>query len=204
MFCCNCHRPLERAHPRAIELEPTARPLWDKVIAFEAELRAAMHVKVPDQFRFNNTSARQLLEETSHICLLLARCHARPAMRWLMFDRFTIPALALEQYCVGLLPYELLLALADLPLRRCLQAICAAILNKNFDTGESLAVNSPAPPIDRSRGWLEALHSITLLKAGSIPRDPPDLTAKRGSGNARKIPQDHKARRRLKVRAHEH
>lgn len=134
MFCTNCHRPLERAHPKALKVETAARPFWDKIAAFEAALRGALAGKVPDQFRFNNTSARQLLEETSEICLLLGRCHARLGLRDLLFERFASPALTLSEDCYQDLPFEMPLALAELPLRRSLLAICAAILDSGFDT----------------------------------------------------------------------
>jgi len=135
MFCNNCHRSLERAHPKALEVEVVARPFWDKIAAFEAALRGALGGKVPNQFRFNNTSARQLLEETSELCLLLSRCHARLALRDLLFERFASPALTLSQDCYQDLPYEMPLALAEVPLRRCVLAICAAILDSSFETG---------------------------------------------------------------------
>lgn len=135
MFCNNCHRPLERAHPKALEVEAAARPFWDKAAVFEAELRGALAANVPDQFRFNNTSARQLLEETSQICLLLGRCHARLGLRDLLFERFANPALTLSQDCYQDLPFEMPLALAEVPMRRSLLAICAAILDSGFDTG---------------------------------------------------------------------
>lgn len=133
MFCNNCHRPLERAHPKALEVEGAARPFWDKIAAFEATLRGGLGGKVPNQFRFSNTSARQLLEATSRICCLLSRCRARRGLRDLLFERFANPALTLSEDCYQDLPFEMPLALAELPLRRSLLAICAAILDSGFD-----------------------------------------------------------------------
>lgn len=86
MYCTHCHRGLERAHPKALEIAAVAQPIWDMIATFEAALRGALTGRVPDQFRFNNTSADQLLQETAQICFLFARtdvrshdCHPR---RW--------------------------------------------------------------------------------------------------------------------------
>lgn len=145
MFCCNCHRPLERAHPKALELEPPERRMWDKIAAFEAQMRRALAGQVPDQTRINNTSATQLLGETVRICLLLASCNARHAWHDLLYGRFANDTLTLGQECFSHLDCAMPLALADLPLRRCLLAICAAILDPEFGS----AVNDPgqATPI---------------------------------------------------------
>lgn len=144
MFCCNCHRSLERANPMALALEPTARAMWDKIAAFEGQLRSALVGQLPDQFRFPCTSATQLLRETVRICVLLARCSARRAWHDLLYDRFANDTLTLGQPCFSYLDCAMPLALADLPLRRCLLAICAAILDHDFEpTGASIQASSP-------------------------------------------------------------
>lgn len=67
LCCIRCRRGLERAHPRALELEPAAQPIWINIVAFEAALRGALRGKVPDQFRFNDTSAGQLLKDPQNL-----------------------------------------------------------------------------------------------------------------------------------------
>lgn len=135
MCCARCHRRLERANPRALELEPAAHSLWKMIAGFEAALRDALTGKVPDQFRFNDTSASQLLDETSTICLLLARARRRAGLRDELFDRFAKPALTLEDACPDEPSCEMPLALASPSLRRCLIAICAAMLDANWRNG---------------------------------------------------------------------
>lgn len=144
MFCCNCHRSLERANPKALELEPTARGMWGRIASFEAQLRRALAGQVPNQFRFNNTSATQLLGETVRICVLLACCSARRAWHDLLYERFANDTLTLGQVCSDYLDCAMPLALADLPLRRCLLAISAAILDRGFEPiGASSQVSLP-------------------------------------------------------------
>lgn len=132
MCCTHCRRGLERAHPKALELEPAAQPIWIMIAAFEAALRGALTGKVPDQFRFNDTSASQLLEETSTICILLAKARSRLGLRDGLFDRFATPALTIGHLCPDEPSSEMPLALASPSLRRCLIAICAAILDPDY------------------------------------------------------------------------
>ncbi|MEZ0136107.1 MULTISPECIES: hypothetical protein [Novosphingobium] len=102
------------------------------IAAFEAALRGALTGKVPDQFRFNDTSASQLLEETSTICILLAKARSRLGLRDGLFDRFATPALTIGHLCPDEPSSEMPLALASPSLRRCLIAICAAILDPDY------------------------------------------------------------------------
>ena len=129
MCCGRCHRGLERAHPKALELEPAAQPLWVMIAAFEAALRGVLTGRVPDQFRFNDTSAAQLLEETSIICVLFASAHRHLGLRDGLFDRLATPALTLGHFCPDEPSSEMPLALASPPPRRCMIATCAAILD---------------------------------------------------------------------------
>ncbi|WP_404478507.1 hypothetical protein [Novosphingobium sp. BL-52-GroH] len=106
------------------------------IAGFEAALRDALTGKVPDQFRFNDTTAPQLLDETSTICLLLARARRRAGLRDELFDRFATPALTLEDACPDEPSCEMPLALASPSLRRCLIAICAAMLDADYGATE--------------------------------------------------------------------
>ncbi|MBV1692569.1 TniQ family protein [Novosphingobium sp. G106] len=73
MLCAECWRPLERSLPEVLHASKELRDCWDCVIAFEAEVQTALRGRTPDQFRFNFTSASQLLNEVRDICGLLAR-----------------------------------------------------------------------------------------------------------------------------------
>ena len=84
MVCEDCWRPLERAVPEALTAERKITVCWGRVIELETEVATALSGKTPDQFRFNFTSANQLLNEVRDICELLAcshRCFARRTCR---------------------------------------------------------------------------------------------------------------------------
>lgn len=156
LCCIRCRRGLERAHPRALELEPAAQPIWINIVAFEAALRGALRGKVPDQFRFNDTSAGQLLEESARICLLFARAHRRWRLRDKLLHRFAAPVLTLDNVCPNEPSCEMPLALASPSMRRCLIAICAAMLDADCDP---TVRNEDEPVVDV---WARMVDSIAL------------------------------------------
>ncbi|MBV1692402.1 TniQ family protein [Novosphingobium sp. G106] len=69
--CAECWHPLDQATPCALTCADEYRDQWDCVTAFEAELHAALRGRTPDQFRFNFTSACQLINEVRDICSVL-------------------------------------------------------------------------------------------------------------------------------------
>ncbi|WP_225207635.1 TniQ family protein [Novosphingobium huizhouense] len=71
MFCKECWHPLDQAIPDAFAYADGYRNQWDCVAAFEAEVHVALRGRTPDQFRFNFTSASQLINEVRDICGLL-------------------------------------------------------------------------------------------------------------------------------------
>ena len=71
MLCMECWRPLDQTTPNAFVFAEEYHQQWNCVVDFEAELQAALRGKTPDQFRFNFTSARQLVDEVRDIAKLL-------------------------------------------------------------------------------------------------------------------------------------
>lgn len=167
MCCARCRRGLERANAKALELEPAAHSLWKMIATFEAALRDALKGKLPDQFRFNHTSASQLLGETSTICLLLARARRRAGLRDEFFDRFATPALTLEDSYPDEPSCEMPLALANPPLRRCLIAICAAMLDANYGATGLCHGKLAADIWSRTVGSMALQHFIQNRRACS-------------------------------------
>jgi hypothetical protein len=70
MICDACWQPMERTSAPAIYAGKDALLCWDHVIAFEQQCIGAIKGRTPDQFRFNFTSADQLLNEVRGICRL--------------------------------------------------------------------------------------------------------------------------------------
>ena len=154
MVCEDCWRPLERAVPEALTAERKITVCWGRVIELETEVATALSGKTPDQFRFNFTSANQLLNEVRDICELLAgshRCFARTDMP---LNGFACPAMTPGRMPVQFLPNEtpFPLAIADMPLRRCLLATATALIDPRPETG--CALLGPDAPGPSRRCWL--------------------------------------------------
>lgn len=140
MVCPECWRPLERAVPAALTAERETRDCWGHIIELEGEIAAALRGKTPDQFLLNLTSADQLLNEVSDICQLLAGNHQCFARTDVPLNGFACPAMT-----PGRLPLEFLpidapfpLAIANVPLRRCLLAAVTALIDPRPETGRAL------------------------------------------------------------------
>lgn len=72
LICTECWTPLERAARQALLANDDVRNCWDIIINFETQLLIALQGKTPDQFRFNFTSASQLVNQVRDICTLLS------------------------------------------------------------------------------------------------------------------------------------
>ncbi|WP_313803162.1 TniQ family protein [Sphingobium sp.] len=152
MICNACWRPLERASVSTLDAEKAARVCWDHVIAFEQQLMGAMAGKTPDQFRFNFTSASQLLEQVRDICSLLTRaplghdcwgCRTRAiGLNDIACDAMT-PGRRGDRFLSYDAPSPL--ATASPLLRRCLLAAAYAIVDP--DPGTSAALFGPDAPL---------------------------------------------------------
>ncbi len=149
LMCRDCWRPLERACPLNVTVAKIQHS-WKHVIAFERELQRATEGKMPDQFRFNNTSAKQLLAEVQDICQLL---FSEP--NWLQgghseINRFDCPDLnpwhKPYQCIVYRRPYPL--ATARPVLRRALLAALAAILDPRIEVTQELFGHDRGPAIN--------------------------------------------------------
>lgn len=147
MFCAECWRPLEQSLPAVLSVKDDVRNCWNLVIGFETEVLAALSGRTPDQFRFNFTSASQLLNQVRDICRLLARNHWGYTRSNIPLNAFVSPAMT-----PGRLRPEFLesdasypLAVASISKRRCLLAAACAILDPRVETGSAL-FDAAAPP----------------------------------------------------------
>ncbi len=152
MICGACWRPLERASVSTLDAEKAARACWDHAITFELQLMGAMAGKTPDQFRFNFTSASQLLDQVRDICSLLTRSppghdHWGGRTRAIALNDFACDAITPGMRDYRFLSYDEPnpLATATPLLRRCLLAAAHAIIDS--DPGTTTALFGPdAPP----------------------------------------------------------
>lgn len=150
LFCDACWRPLERALPAVLRAGSDIRECWDRVIAFEAQVLASTKGRLPDQFRFNFTSASQLLTEVTEICRLLMRHRWSNGMSHIPLNSLNCSAMtpgrARPDYLSSNSPYPL--AVAGVGLRRGLLAAAAAIIDPSCEMGGVLFGKGDPPAID--------------------------------------------------------
>lgn len=146
LICTECWRSLERANHHALSASDEVQNAWDRVIEFETQLLVALRGKTPDQFKFNFTSASQLVHQVRDICHLLTH------LQWPCspFDRryspydiaindFVCSASILGQlqpkfrFSTNLFP----LSNAYMTKRRCMLAATSAIIDPNPETGNA-------------------------------------------------------------------
>lgn len=155
MICTACWQPLERASVSTLDAEKKARVCWDHVIGFEQPLMGAMAGKTPDQFRFNFTSASQLLDQVRDICSLLTRAprgHDDWAgkTRAIALNDFLCDAMAPSTGGDPFLSYDAPnpLTTATPLLRRSLLAAAYAIIDADPGTSTALFGPDASPAID--------------------------------------------------------
>ncbi|MCZ4344324.1 TniQ family protein [Sphingomonadaceae bacterium G21617-S1] len=140
MICQDCWRPLERSAPETLAADRNTAECWDSVIALETEVAAALKGRTPDQFRFNFTSADQLVNEVRDLSQLLAGNHRRLARTDSPLNDFPCPAMTRgriqPEYGSSNVPFPL--AVAPLPMRRCLLAVANAIIDPRIEIGSVL------------------------------------------------------------------
>ena len=150
LLCLGCWRPLERALPATLACQPAAQECWDCVIAFEAELLSAVQGRTPNQFRFNFTSANQLINAVRDICRLLTRRRPTHARSEIALNRFINPNLSPDRMPVDCPPIDATfpLATASLTQRRALLAAAAAIIDPLPSVGKTLFGQDSGVAID--------------------------------------------------------
>jgi hypothetical protein len=140
MVCQDCCRPLERSAPEALAADRSTADCWDSVIALEVEVATALQGRTPDQYRFNFTSADQLVNEVRDICRLLAGNHRRFARTDIPLNDFPCPAITpgrpLSELASSDAPFPL--AVASMTMRRCLLAVANAIIDPRIEIGSAL------------------------------------------------------------------
>lgn len=150
MFCAECWRPLEQSLPAVLSAADEMRHCWNLVIAFESEVFAALRGKTPDQFRFNFTSSRQLLNQVRDICYLLARNHWGYTRSNIPLNGFVCSAMTpgrpRAEFYSSDAPFPL--AVASMSLRRCLLAATCAIIDTRLETGIMLFGPEQLPAIE--------------------------------------------------------
>lgn len=150
MFCAECWRPLERSLPAVLTAGDDVQNCWDLVIAFETEVFTALHGKTPDQFRFNFTSANQLLNEVRDISRHLARNYWGYTRSNIPLNAFISPAMTpgrlRPDFFESEAPFPL--AVASMAKRRCLLAAVCAILDPDHATGITLFGSNRASAIE--------------------------------------------------------
>lgn len=152
MICGSCWQPLERAAAPTLDAGKDIRACWDQMIAFEQQLINAIKGRMPDQFRFNFTSASQLLNEVRDVCNLLTRgpltddywvCKTRNiALNDFVCDAMTPGYVGRQFYSIEAVNP---LTTASPVLRRCLLAAACGIIDPNPRISTAL-FGSDAPP----------------------------------------------------------
>lgn len=120
------------------------------MIAFEAELLSAVQGRTPNQFRFNFTSANQLINAVRDICRLLTRRRPTHARSEIALNRFINPNLSPDRMPVDCPPIDATfpLATASLTQRRALLAAAAAIIDPLPSVGKTLFGQDSGVAID--------------------------------------------------------
>lgn len=168
MFCAECWRPLEQSLPAVLSVEDDVRNCWDLVIGFETEVLAALSGRTPDQFRFNFTSAHQLLNQVRDICRLIARNHCGYTRTNIPLNAFVSTAMTpgrlRPEFLESDAPYPL--AVASLSKRRCLLAAACAILDSRVETGSALFGASAPPALETFLATVDGDAIDRCLAAG--------------------------------------
>ena len=138
--CGECLRGLDRAHVGSLKAIPPVTEAWLLVMDFEQELLAAAGGKTPDQFKYNATSAHQLITQVRDICrsAMISCSHRRPLSMLVNQFRWPAPPDTGKQDhfepCADAFP----LHTAGITRRRSLLALCAALSDSRAFVGEHL------------------------------------------------------------------
>ena len=150
LVCGECWRPLERSMRAALDAPSSMLDAWDRVIALEAEILAALSGRTPDQFRFNFTSGAQLLNEVDDIAGILCRNYWGYTRTNIPLNAFSCPAIT-----PGYLPQDFYesdglhpLATGSIRKRRSLLGAICAILDPDPTTGRTLYGPESRPSIE--------------------------------------------------------
>lgn len=140
--------PLERARPACLAVETSQRS-WSPVIAFGQQLQRAAEGWVPDQFRFNCTSALQLLNAVRDVCGVLVDSDEKWPVRDRLINNFVSPDLNPGQRRVYSLAWPLPhpLSMVSAALRRSLLAAAAAIIDPRDEVNHALFGDDAEPAI---------------------------------------------------------
>lgn len=149
LMCQDCWRPLERSRPACLAVESTQRS-WAPVISFEQQLQRAAEGRVPDQCRFNCTSALQLLNVTRDVCGVLVYSDERWPVRDRLINNFVSPDLNPGQRRTYSLSWPLPqpLTMVSSALRRSLLAAAAAIIDPRDEVNQALFGDDAEPAIE--------------------------------------------------------
>ena len=169
MICDACWQPMERTSAPAIYAGKDALLCWDHVIAFEQQCIGAIKGRTPDQFRFNFTSADQLLNEVRGICRLLTRKPPNDEYWWCRTRNIPLNDFACDAMTPGYMGLQFYssdtlnpLAAASPLLRRRLLAAACGIIETNPEIGAALFGPDAPSAIERfiaraDRGVLDRL-----------------------------------------------
>ena len=169
MICEACWQPLERTSAPAIYAGKDALLCWEHVIAFEQQCMGAIKGRTPDQFRFNFTSADQLLNEVRGICRLLTRKPPTDEYWWCRTRNIPLNDFACDAMTPGYIGLQFYssdtlnpLATASPLLRRRLLAAACGIIETNPEIGAALFGPDAPSAIERfiaraDRGVLDRL-----------------------------------------------
>jgi hypothetical protein len=168
MICDACWQPMERTSAPAIYAGKDALLCWDHVIAFEQQCIGAIKGRTPDQFRFNFTSADQLLNEVRGICRLLTRKPPNDEYWWCRTRNIPLNDFACDAMTPGYMGLHSIratlnpLAAASPLLRRRLLAAACGIIETNPEIGAALFGPDAPSAIERfiaraDRGVLDRL-----------------------------------------------
>jgi hypothetical protein len=147
MVCEACWTHLDRSLPPALAADQHSQDCWGRVIEFEEQLLGALQGRRPEQRRFPETSAAQLLNEVRDVCRLLLHNHPDYPRPDSPLGNFSCPAMTFgrrrPEFWTSDAPFPL--ATARMSLRRCLLAAVAAIIDPCLETGRML-FGPLAPP----------------------------------------------------------
>lgn len=169
MICEACWQPMERTSAPALYAGKDTLVRWDHIIAFEQQCMGAIRGRTPDQFRFNFTSAGQLLNEVRDVCSLLTKKPPNDEYWWCRTRNIALNDFACDAMTPGYIGLQFYssdtrnpLATASPLLRRCLLAAACGIIETNPDVGAALFGPEAPPAIEKfiartDRGGLDRL-----------------------------------------------
>lgn len=126
------------------------RASWVYIIELETKIHAALLDKSPDQFRFNSTSAGQLLDQMRDVCRFLVGHNRLQTRSNIPLDDFDCPAMTPGRPRPELLAHNTRfpLAVSSVAERRRLLAAACAVIDPDVSVGSALFGPSAHPAID--------------------------------------------------------